>query len=267
MEAYHDQPIDGGRSFDFGRTAADYAKFRDIYPESMYRKLLDSGIVRSGMNILDVGTGSGVIPRHLAASGARFYASDLSAEQIAEARRLSCGMPIVYAVAPAEHSPFEGVRFDLVSACQCFWYFNIPEFLAELKRILKPEGGFCRISMEWLPFESRLAAETERIVLQFNPDWTGGGYRVKNYAVPDWAKSCFDLETLFAYRENLPFTVDSWCGRMRSCRGIGATLPPEEVERFDAALRRCLEENSVGETFEIPHYIRVELFRWKPSLP
>ena len=110
MEAYHDQPIDGGRSFDFGRTAADYAKFRDIYPESMYRKLLDSGIVRSGMNILDVGTGSGVIPRHLAASGARFYASDLSAEQIAEARRLSRGMPIVYAVAPAEHSPFEGMR-------------------------------------------------------------------------------------------------------------------------------------------------------------
>ncbi len=118
--------------------------------------------------------------------------------------------------------------------------------------------------MEWLPFESQLAAETERIVLQFNPKWTGGGYRVKNYVVPDWAKNCFDLEILFAYRENLPFTIDSWCGRMRSCRGIGATLSRDEVLQFDAALRRSLEMIIGDGMFEIPHYICVELFRRKP---
>ena len=33
--------IDNGREFDWGRTSEDYAKYRDIYPEEFYRRLLD----------------------------------------------------------------------------------------------------------------------------------------------------------------------------------------------------------------------------------
>ena len=36
--------IDNGKEFDFGRTSDDYAKFRDIYPKSMYDKLIVFGI-------------------------------------------------------------------------------------------------------------------------------------------------------------------------------------------------------------------------------
>lgn len=36
--------IDKGKEFDFGKTSSDYAKFRDIYPKSMYEKLIDFGI-------------------------------------------------------------------------------------------------------------------------------------------------------------------------------------------------------------------------------
>ena len=35
-----DPRIDGGRAFDWGKTSADYAKFRDIYPEEFYDKIL-----------------------------------------------------------------------------------------------------------------------------------------------------------------------------------------------------------------------------------
>lgn len=34
-----DKSIDGGRSFDWGRTSTDYAKFRDIYPQEFYPQL------------------------------------------------------------------------------------------------------------------------------------------------------------------------------------------------------------------------------------
>ena len=57
--------IDGGRGFDFGRTSTDYAKYRDIYPEEFYRRLLDKGICTRGQNILDIGTGTGVLPRNM----------------------------------------------------------------------------------------------------------------------------------------------------------------------------------------------------------
>ena len=33
---------------------------------------------------------------------------------------------------------------------------------------------------------------------------------------------------------HLPFTRDTWRGRIRATRGIGASLPPERVAAFDA---------------------------------
>lgn len=33
--------LDGGRPFDWGKAAADYAKYRDIYPQMFYDKILD----------------------------------------------------------------------------------------------------------------------------------------------------------------------------------------------------------------------------------
>ena len=38
------QKIDGGKAFDFGRTSEDYAKFRDIYPQEFYDKIVERGL-------------------------------------------------------------------------------------------------------------------------------------------------------------------------------------------------------------------------------
>lgn len=57
--------IDKGNSFDFGRVSKEYAKYRDIYPQSMYEKLVNFGIGKEGQQILDLGTGTGVIPRNM----------------------------------------------------------------------------------------------------------------------------------------------------------------------------------------------------------
>lgn len=35
-----DKNIDAGRAFDFGRTSENYAKFRDIYPQEFYDKVI-----------------------------------------------------------------------------------------------------------------------------------------------------------------------------------------------------------------------------------
>ena len=32
--------IDGGKPFDWGKTSEDYAKFRDIYPQEFYDKII-----------------------------------------------------------------------------------------------------------------------------------------------------------------------------------------------------------------------------------
>lgn len=52
--------IDNGNGFDWGKTSADYAKYRDIYPQEFYGKILSRGLCKDGQTVLDIGTGTGV---------------------------------------------------------------------------------------------------------------------------------------------------------------------------------------------------------------
>ena len=85
----HWRNIDNGKAFEWGRTSQDYGKYRDIYPASFYLNLLSMGIGLKGQNILDLGTGTGVLPRGLYPHGARFVGTDRSAEQIEVAKALA----------------------------------------------------------------------------------------------------------------------------------------------------------------------------------
>ena len=111
--------IDGGKPFDWGRTSDDYAKYRDIYPPIFYKKILDLGLCISGQKVLDLGTGTGVLPRHLYSAGAHFTGIDISENQILQARRLAQdgGMDIEFIVSPAEDLAFSPNTFDVVTAC------------------------------------------------------------------------------------------------------------------------------------------------------
>ena len=100
--------IDGGKPFDRGRTSADYAKFRDIYPTEFYNKIIGQGLCTKGQNVLDVGTGTGVLPRNMYKFGAKWTGIDISKEQTEQAKRLSEGMDIDYYAMPAEDIAFFG---------------------------------------------------------------------------------------------------------------------------------------------------------------
>ena len=255
--------VDRGTSFDFGKTSEEYGQYRDIYPDSLFEKLIFFGIGRKGQTILDVGTGTGVIPRKLYATGAKLYGLDISPEQIAQAQAISKGMDILYRAEPADQTGFDGGTFDAVTACQCFHYFSAETFVPELLRILRPGGAFCVIFMEWLPYEDPMIAEMERLILSYHPNWTGCGFQPGEYFMPEWAKANFELETYHAYRESLRFTEDAWCGRIRTCRGIGASLEADRVLAFDREHRRLLRRYERDGALIIPHHIRMEVYRKK----
>ena len=42
---------------DFGKTAADYARYRAGYPDWLFERLMRRGLVRPGMLALDLATG------------------------------------------------------------------------------------------------------------------------------------------------------------------------------------------------------------------
>ena len=112
--------------------------------------------------------------------------------------------------------------------------------------------------MEWLPHEDKVAALTERLVLRYNPQWTGGGFSGFRYRWPDWAEDRFELEAVHCWREEIPFTPEAWRGRIQTCRGVGASLSPAQAERFDRELAAQL---APYDRLEIRHQLQIELYR------
>ena len=129
--------FDHGNPFDWGRASEDYAKYRDIYPEAFYEKLAELSLGIKGQKALDIGTGTGVIPRNMYGYGADWTGVDLSENQIAYADKLSreAGLNICYQAVAAEEMDFPDESFDVVTACQCFGYFDQEVILPNIYRM------------------------------------------------------------------------------------------------------------------------------------
>lgn len=248
-----DKNIDDGKPFDWGKTSSDYAKFRDIYPAEFYQKIICRNLCISGQSVLDLGTGTGVLPRNMYHYGAKWTASDISENQIEQAKILSKDMDIEYLAVPTEDINFKDNSFDVITACQCFWYFNHEKVMPNLYRMLKSGGRILVLYMAWLPFEDKIAGESENLVLKYNPKWNGFGETIHPIAIPNCYSEKFDLVYHEEYPIKVSFTRESWNGRMKACRGIGASLTESEIAMWEKEHKKLLDEIAPAQ-FEVLHY-------------
>ncbi|MCR5080049.1 MAG: class I SAM-dependent methyltransferase [Treponema sp.] len=124
--------IDKGKSFDWGKTSADYAKYRDIYPQEFYDYILNLGLCKDGQKVLDLGTGTGVLPRNMYKYGAKWTGTDISENQIEQAKMLvkEAKMDIDFFASRAEDVSFPDNTFDVLTACRGVEASMSPETLA-----------------------------------------------------------------------------------------------------------------------------------------
>lgn len=251
------EEFDNGRDIDWGKTSEDYAKYRPGPPVSLYKMLQAHGIGLPGQKILDQGTGTGVFGRQLAKQGSDVVGTDISEGQIKMAREMAkrdnLGN-INFLVSPAELNPFPDHSFDVVTASQCFVYFDKAKWIPEMKRILRPKGKFVKVTFLWLPFEDPISAASEKLVLKHNPDWTGHSEEGRIEQFEDWSKNDFRQTALLVYDEDILFTREVWRGRIRALRGIGASLSSEQVQRFDNEHDKMLKQK-FGDQFIISHRV------------
>jgi SAM-dependent methyltransferase len=251
---------DEGRAINWGKTSNDYGKHRPGPPQSFYARLQALGVGLPGQRILDVGTGTGLLAREFTKQGAIASGTDIAAGQIEEATRLAeqQGLSCEFRVA-SESQPFPDGTFDCITAMQCWLYFPREATIAEVKRLLKPNGILMISHFSWLQSKSQIARASEALVLKFNPSWGGANY---SGVVPlDGYKlqNDFVSQAMFWYDEEIPFTRESWRGRMRACRGTGATLAPDELARFDAEHAALLEKIAPLE-FTIAHRLDAHFY-------
>ena len=258
-----DTRIDGGRPFDWGKTSADYAKYRDIYPPAFYKMIANMGLCNTGYNILDTGTGTAVLPRALCDHPVSFAATDVSAEQIEYAKMLceQNGIDVDLKVGAAEDILFSENSFDVITACQCYWYFDHDRAAKAFHHQLKPHGKLVFMLMNWLPNEDEIAQKSEEMVLKYNPDWSGNGFTRSYITAPPEYSDLFKVKATVGFDIDVTFTRESWHGRMLACRGVGASLDEKQLAEFDKEHSAMLR--SYPESFDIHHYAAITILESK----
>lgn len=123
----------------FGAGASVYAHGRPGYPPEIKTWLAEKVGLGRNSHAVDLGAGTGKFTPNLLATGAR-----VTAVEPIEAMRseLVRSLPEVVAVAgSATAIPLPDASADAVVCAQAFHWFDTPEALAEIHRVLKPGGA------------------------------------------------------------------------------------------------------------------------------
>lgn len=247
-------------TIDFGKTADDYAKHRAGFPAAFFERLFAYGLARSGDIGLDVGTGTGTIARGLARRGCVMTGLDPAAPLLAQAAVLdqTAGVQVHQVHSRIEDAEFPPVSFDLITAGQCWNWFDQPRAAALAHRWLRPGGRLVIAQFDWLPLAGNMVEDTERLIRAYNPDWPlGGGTGL----YPAWLRGVReagfgDLRT-FSFDLDISYIHEDWRGRIRASAGVGAALDTASVARFDTELAALLADWHPVEPMEVPHRVWV----------
>ncbi len=241
---------------DFGRTADDYARYRVGFPEALFARLGGYGIGRAGQRVLDLGSGTGSLARGFARRGARVTALDLSEALLAQARALAAaeGLEIETLHAPAEDTGLAAGAFDVVSAGQCWHWFDRPTAAHEARRLLASGGKLLICHFDWIPLPGNRVAATERLIEVHNPAWTYGGLDEFHPAcLGDAARAGFEAIESFSFDTEVSYSHEAWRGRIRASAGVGGSLPDARVAAFDRALAALLATDFPEQPLRVPH--------------
>ena len=175
----------------FGRSAEVYERGRPGYPEAAIRWLGDKLPLRAGVTVVDLAAGTGKLSRPLAATGACVVAIEPL-----KAMRRAIGAGIAALEGTAESIPLPDRSADAVTVGQAFHWFDGDLALAEIHRILKPNGA---LALLWNTrrMEDPIHVSIERLI---SPHCE----QVPRHGTRAW-REAFDRTYLFAPLEEVEF--------------------------------------------------------------
>ncbi len=245
-----------GFSADFGRTASDYALHRAGFPAQLLDVLAARGVPTRGARVVDLGTGTGSLARLFAGYGCEVTGVDIAAPLLEQARRLDGehGVEVTYAQAPAEATGLPSAAFELVSAGQCWHWFDRAAAAREVARLLVPDGRALIAHFDWIPIPGNVVAATEEIILRYTPTWPFAG-RAGLY--PQWlmdlqSAGFSEIET-FSFDLDVSYSHEAWVGRVRASAPVSGTLDEDGVVACSRELTAMLRERFAADPLAVPH--------------
>jgi SAM-dependent methyltransferase len=240
--------IDPVAAAGFASAAEVYERARPSYPAGAVAWLVERAGLGPGSTVVDVGAGTGKLTRLLVATGAHVVA----VEPVAEMRALIAGAEVLDGT--AEELPLPDATADAVTAAQAFHWFDLERALAEIHRVLRPDG--C-LALVWnsrdledplqRAVEDLLAAHRSRVPAQRDGRWRA----------PLAASPLFGDGESRRFRHEQRFTVDDLCDRVASTSFVAA-MPWEERATILAQVRDLARD--LPEPFSFPYVTEVHVF-------
>ncbi|MFQ5499284.1 MAG: class I SAM-dependent methyltransferase [Candidatus Zixiibacteriota bacterium] len=243
---------------DFGKTAEDYSQHRAGFPDELFERLPSYGVGIKGQKLLDLGCGTGTLAHGFARRGCEVTAIDRSAEMIAQAKCLGeqYGVAIEYRVTTAEEPGFDDDSFDVITAGQCWHWFDRSRAAEQTFRMLVNGGSLAICHFDWLPLPGNVVEATERLIMAHNTGWKMHG---SPGIYPLWPRDIqiagFARIETFSFDVDVPYTHAAWRGRVRASSGIAASLNEKQVAVFDTEHAAMLAERFPGNPLAVPHRV------------
>jgi SAM-dependent methyltransferase len=149
------------RARSFGPAAERYDRIRPRYPEAALRWILGD----TPLTVVDLGAGTGILTRQLAALGHRVIA--VEPDPAMRERLAAVGGAPEPRAGSAEEIPLADASVDAVVAGQAYHWFDRARAHPEIARVLRPGGVFGPLwndrdeSVSWVAALSTVIEETE----------------------------------------------------------------------------------------------------------
>ncbi len=233
-----------------------YAKYRPSYPKESLNSIFNELGIDSTSVIADIGSGTGIFTKLLLEKGNSVYAVEPNNDMRAKAESDLCKYENFYSVnGSAEATTLADDSVDCITVAQAFHWFNVEEFKAECKRILKPSG---KVVLVWNSRDEEhiINKENEKINKTFCESFTGfsGGISgpMKSKNISAFFSGDYQMKS---FENFIRFDKDGFIGR-----NLSSSYAPKEndenYEEYVKALEDMFDKYSENGAMNCPHYTK-----------
>jgi ubiquinone/menaquinone biosynthesis C-methylase UbiE len=234
-------------SGDFTQQAEAYARARPSYPSEVVDRLIATAGVSADDPVADVGAGTGIFTRLLAARRLRVTAVEPTAAMRAAAQTIP---GVSWLDGTFESTGLDSGSQRWVVAAQAFHWADPPRALPEMHRIVVPGGPFTVLWNDRDVAASPILQRTWALIQEMVPG-LDEGYRSRDWATVLVQGGWFGELEAFEHSHVLEFTRERFLDLWRSHHVLAESAGPEGVARLLSALAAELPE-----TFPVPYRCR-----------